>query len=296
MMVVVGGAGTMAIEAATPEQVRHANQRAATNAADQVLADVVLPAGAAQVPTEPAGDSDQLSRLIPLLFFAAEVDRHEFWTTTSRPSAVIASIRAHLPPGTTRSGWASSPTSAFASFTVPTGNPATPAPATLEVDAVKLARGGTGVRADAVVRYAAPRLPAQRIPRSAQVLDVAMANYHSAPTLSLTVTNPAEVRRIAAIVDHLPFIAPLRGVAISCAAIFPAPVLTFTFRTAPGGRIVATVSELSNTPIRADPCLAAALTIGGRREPGLLEGGILLRKAGAILHVRLTSRPSARPM
>ncbi len=85
-------------------------------------------------------------------------------------------------------------------------------------------------------------------------------------------------------------IANLRGVALSCPAIMVAPLDTFTFRSSPSGPALATVSELADNPTDGDPCFAAPFTIRGHREPGLLEGGRLLRQAGAILGVKLTRR------
>ena len=117
-----------------------------------------------------------------------------------------------------------------------------------------------------------------------------MANRGSKPLLSLTVTRRAEVRRIAAMVDRLPFAAAL-NVAIPCPAIFPAPIDTFTFRATPAGAVLARVSEPADTPANADVCATAMLTIRGHRERALLEGGALLREAGALLGVKLTARP-----
>ncbi|MDQ6775820.1 MAG: hypothetical protein M3071_06260 [Actinomycetota bacterium] len=49
------------------------------------------------------------------------------------------------------------------------------------------------------------------------------------------------------------------------------------------------MSELAATPIGPEPCFLTSLTIRGHQEPSLLEGGILLNRAGAILGLRLTS-------
>jgi hypothetical protein len=289
--VVFGVADAAAMGAASPAQVVHANQQAAVTAAEQMLGELVLPAGATQVPTEPAGDGQQLARNNELSFFAAEVDRHEFWTTSASPSAVIASIDAHLPAGARSSGTGYAGNSVFVSYTLPAVGVPGPGPRILGVEAVELTGGGTGVRADATVRYSAPRLPDQRIPTRARLLEITRAGAaESLP--SLKVTNRSKVRRIAGIIDSLPF-AALRGVAIACPLILPAPIVTFTFRAAPDGPVLATVSEPSDTPTDADPCFAATLRIRGHLEPALLDGGRLLHRAGVILGVKLSSRGSA---
>ena len=293
--VLLGAAGGAAViaAAATPAQVLRANQAAAVSAADQMLGEVVLPAGSSQVPSEPAGDDRSLARSMEFALYRAEVDRHEFWTSTASPSAVIAAFKAHLPAGakSSGSGYNGPLTAIFASYTLPTGGAPTLGPRTVSVNAVELSDGTTGVRADAEVRYAAPRLPAQRIPAQARVLEITMTSYHSSPLLSLTVTNRAQVRRIAAIADGLPFVASLRGVAFSCPALMPAPTDRFAFRASPGGPVLAQVTEPANEPTSAGPCFITTLQVRGHQEPGLLEGGKLLRQAGAILGVKLTTRP-----
>jgi hypothetical protein len=294
--VALGVAGAT-VSAGSPGQTVRANRQAAVGAADQLLGEVVLPAGATEIPSEPAGDEHQLERSIELALFAAEVDRHEFWTTTASPSAVVASIEAHLPAGAHRTGSGYSGGSMFVSYSLPAVGAPALGPRTLSVDAVELADRSTGVRADATVRYSAPRLPAQRVPAQAHVLEVAMTPLpfgHSPPFAlksPLVVTRRSVVRRIAGIIDGLPFIAALRGVAISCPAIPPAPIVKFTFRATEAGPALATVTEPANTPAVAEPCFTTALTIRGRRQPGLLDGGTLLRQAGAILGVKLTTRP-----
>ena len=284
-----------AVSATSPAQVLRANRQAASSAADQLLGEVVLPAGATEVPTEPAGDDHQLDRANALTFFAAAVDRHRFWTTAASPRAVVASIEAHVPAGAKWSGSGYSGTTMFVAYSLPAVDAPVLGPRTLSVNAVELADRSTGVRVDATVRYSAPRLPAQRVPTQARALVITMTRspfgQSPSPPLKspLTITARSEVRRIAAIVDGLPFVA-LNGVAISCPAILPAPIVTFAFRSAPGGPVLAIVTEASNTPTGAEPCFTTELTIRGHREPGLLEGGRLLRRAGAILAVKLTTR------
>jgi hypothetical protein len=285
----------VAVSGESPAQVARANRRAAVSAADQLLGEVVLPAGATEVPTEPAGDDHQLDRSNTLSLFAAAVDQRRFWTSTASLGAVVASIEAHVPTGAKWTGSGNSGTTMFVSYSLPAVDAPVLGPRILSVNAAKLTDGSTGVRADATVRYSAPRLSAQRVPAHALVLDVAMSPAPFGPSPPSTLKSPLmiakrpEVQEIAAIIDGLPFLASLRGVAISCPAILPAPIVTFTFHATPSGPALATVTEATNTPTGAEPCFTTALTIRGHREPGLLEGGRLLRQAGAILGVKLTT-------
>lgn len=293
--VVFALAGMAAVSLASPAQVQRANRQAAVGAGDQLLGEVVLPADASEVPTEPAGDDHQLERGNALSFFAAAVDRHRFWTTTASPGAVVASIESHVSAGAQSTGSGYSGTTVFVSYSLPAVDAPVLGPRILSVNAVKLNDGSTGVRVDAIVRYSAPRLLAQRVPAHARLLVIAMKPSPYGPSPSpplkspLTVTGRSYVRRIAAIVDGLPFVA-FNGVAISCPAMLLAPIVTFTFRASPDGPVLATVTEAANTPAGADPCFAAGLTIRGHRQPSLLEGGRLLRQADAILGVKLTTR------
>ncbi|MDQ6775821.1 MAG: hypothetical protein M3071_06265 [Actinomycetota bacterium] len=207
--------GAVAVDAATPAQVVQADKKAAVSAADQLLGGIVLPAGASRTPTEPTGDAHELAQPMAWFGFAAEVDRHEFWTVTSSPSAVIASFSAHLPAGAKPSGAGSSGSGMTASYSLPALHTPALGQRTLLVDAVTLANGTTGVRADAAVRYSAPRLPNQQVPPQARVLEIAKVGRKSKPLLSITVTKLSRVRRIAALVNSLPFTAASRG-AIAC--------------------------------------------------------------------------------
>jgi hypothetical protein len=290
--VVAGLISASAVGAATPAQQLGADRRAAVAAADALLNGVVLPADARPQASEPSGDAHQLARPLELFFYAAEVDRHAFWTTGAAPAAVIASVGAHLPPGARSTGSGSSSgngsSGVFVSYALPIVDPSALGPRALIIDAVTLPGGITGVRVDAVVRYLAPRLPSQRIPHAARLLDIRTA-FGSRVLRSLTVTRISQVRRIAAVVDTLPFAGGLKGIALPCPFIPAAPIVTFTFRAAATRPALAAVTEAADTPAGASPCTLTTLTIRGRRDPPLLEGGVLLHRAGAILGVTLTS-------
>ncbi|MEA2410251.1 MAG: hypothetical protein QOC77_812, partial [Thermoleophilaceae bacterium] len=271
---------------ASPRQVTRAHRQVAARVAGRLLAGVVLPPGATKAPAEPAGDAHQLASSVFGMFFAAEIERHAFWTTSASPGTVIASFKAHLPPGAKPLGSGSGGGGAFAAYVVGGGHPYTLGARQLVVNAVTLANGTTGVRADAEVRYIAPRPVSQQIPASARVLQITQRSQGSAPLLSLTITRRSEVRRIAAMVDALPFVGKSTG-AFSCPYL-GAPLDTFVFRAGRRGRALASVSESAYTPAQASPCALSTLTIRGHRQAALLQGGVLLRQAGRLLGVRLT--------
>jgi hypothetical protein len=284
---------------AAPAAVAAANRSLAISRADGLLFGLSLPSDAMRTAKEPAGDGRALAYSIGQLFYAAEVDRIRFWLTAAKPSGVMSSIAAHLPAGAASlgSGWSNGPdVDAFASWSLPTVDRARLGQRLITVQAVKLAGGRTGVRADVWIQYRAPRPLAQRVPTVARVLDITVTQPFSTKVFqSLRVTNARNVRRIAALVDGLPFIGGPR-IAISCPAFLPASerLVTFRFRTSPAGPSVATVSLDAATRDSADPCADAALAIRGRQLPPLANGGGLLRRAGAILGVKLAAPAVSR--
>ena len=295
MAVLVGIAGVAAViaVAATPVQVRHANQTAAVSAAAQMLGEVVLPAGSNPVPSEPAGDEYLLAHPFEVPIFAAEVDRHEFWTTTASPKAVIASFEANLPAGAQRSpvGY-SGPKRHVCDLLAADRRRADARSA--EHSASTRSSCRTGPReSERMPRFATRRrvCPTQRIPPQARVLDVTEANSHSSPLLSLTVHQPraGPAHRVDRRRSPVRRVVARRGVLVpglddrADRHVYLPGVLD--------GPALAQVTEPSDWPTIAEPCFITTLSIRGHREPGLLEGGKLLRGAGAILGVKLTTRP-----
>jgi hypothetical protein len=278
----------VAVSVASPRQVTTAHRRVAVRVANQLLANVVLPPGATKVSAEPAGDAHRLASPMFGGFFAAEIDRHAFWTTSAAPDAVIASFNAHLPGGAKPLGSGSGSGSVFAAYVLgPAAHPFTPGFRQVVVDAVTLANGTTGVRADAEVRYIAPRPPSQQVPGNARVVEITKRSQGSAPLLSVTITRHSEVGRIATMVNALPFVGRFSG-SFSCSS-FGGPVDTFTFRADPHGRVLARVSESAHTPAEPSPCALTSLSIRGHHEPKLMDGGVLLRQAGSLIGIRLTA-------
>lgn len=271
---------------ASPAHFVAVNRHSASVEAQRFLGDVTLPAGATPEPQEPAGDSNQLAAPVIGPFFAAEVDRRAFWTTPASPAAVVASFRSHLPPGAKLVTSSYGGGSAGAAYALGTNRRFVVGPVQLMLGAVTLSDGLTGVRADAQVRYLSPRPPWQRVPIAARLLYVIKAGIGAKPLVSLVVTRHSVVRRLARLVDTLPFGGRASG-SFSCPS-FGGPIDIFTFRATPAGPALATVSESAYTPVFPSPCAVTTLTIRGHRLAPLLDGGILLRQASKLLGARLT--------
>ena len=265
--------GAIAVRAAPPGQVTSANRLAAISEADRLLGDVVLPVGSAPVTLSRSGATGVLAQPSERLFFAAQVDRHAFWTTDAAPKAVIASVRAHLPAGAKRLAFGFGGGEVFASYGLPMIDRKALALRQIVVDAVRLANGTTAVRADGEVQYIAPRTEQQQIPPQAQLLQITVSNSSPRPLLAVSLTNRSRISEIANLVDDLPFGGNWSGVAFSCPGFSPAePVVTFSFRSAPGGTVLASLERAAvNADRRGSLCADDA---DGPRAPRTgVDGG-----------------------
>jgi len=100
-----------------------------------------------------------------------------------------------------------------------------------------------------------------------------------------TVTDPRRVHRIAAMIDSLQTVQPE---AINCPS-YPAdaPVVTFTFRAAPGGPALANASEPAYATEPTTPCDPMTIAVEGRRWTPLLGGASVVHAAEQMLRIKL---------
>jgi hypothetical protein len=266
-----------------------ANRRTGARDVHRLLGRLVLPPGTRTSPLEPLGGGPALAHPGPGAVTPNVVDQHEWRVVPGRPQAVLGFVRAHRPAGSLSvlSGSTSLrgiTTSWFVKFN---WRPISGvlAERTLVVQFVRLPRGSTGVRADAQDVWVIPRPAGERIPSSASVLDVAVDRRSMPPSLSMTVTDTAKVSKIAAMINRLPTVQP--G-AVSCPA-FPGdgPFVTFDFRAAEGGPLLAEASEPGWAREPTTACDPMALTIGGHKWTPLLGGASVVRRSQALLGVSL---------
>lgn len=276
-----------------------ANRQTAVRDARLLLRRLVLPSGAERPSRRPSGDDGLLSKpyATPEPGDTDLIDLHGYWTVGGSPDAVTTFIAAHPPAGSTWTGSSSGltgpgvPPNSSVSYDWP------PVADVLDirslvVTAVSLPNGTTGVRADAEVGWIIPRAAASQIPSQARVLDVTvtpMTPQTAKPTLSITVTDVANVAKVAAMIDRLPTVQP--NVSWHCPGL-PASESsdTFTFRATTLGRALARASVPASATAPATSCDAMSLTVRGHRETPLLAGAAVVRDAQTLLGVRLTRR------
>lgn len=267
-----------------------ANHAAAQRDAAGLLARVILPPAAMPTSEEPAGDDGALSGPPVTQAGVKVVDRHRWWTIPEPVSKVYGFVRSHVPPSAKLSTWSGppgsvgAPAASFAAYAFPPGIGYLPM-RELAVAVVGLPGGSTGVRADAQVQWIIPRPRGERIPTRARIVEVAVARPAAAALVTRIVTDRRRVRRIAGLIDRLQTVQPE---AINCPS-FPtnAPVVTFTFRAATGGPVLADASEPAYATEPTTPCDPMTITIQGRRWTPLLGGASVVHAAQEMLRIKL---------
>jgi hypothetical protein len=267
-----------------------ANHAAAQGDAAALLGRIILPSGAVPVSHEPAGDGGVLGR--PALSDAGLkiVDRHRWWTVPAPVSTVFRFVRSHVPPPAKLTTWSGppgslgAPAASFVADAFPPGAGYLPM-RELMVEVVALPGGNTGVRADAEVQWIVPRPRGERIPTRAHLLQVTVARPGATALVTRTVTDRRRVRRIAGLIDGLQTIQPE---AINCPSLpTNAPVVTFTFRAAPGAPVLANASEPADATEPTTPCDPMTMVIDGQRWTPLLGGASVVFAAQEMLRIKL---------
>jgi hypothetical protein len=142
----------------------------------------------------------------------------------------------------------------------------------LTFDAVALRTGGTGIRVDAQETWILGRPAGEKVPAGVHEVAVTSTRPGTAPILSRTVTGPARVRRIVAWIDRMQIVQP--G-SYSCPALLTGqPVVTFDFRAAAGGPMLAQAS-LTDYGFESGPCDPVSFSIRGHSQKPLIGGNFL---------------------
>jgi hypothetical protein len=188
-----------------------------------------------------------------------------WWQVPGRPQGVLAWIGAHLPSGYSPDGTGRGNGSWIDTFALP----AVPGVLT-ERELVVLAvhdRGQTAIRVDAQVVWLSARSAAERIPAGVTTITVTpVFGFNRNPRArrldhAFTVTDPAKVARIVALVNGL---TRFPDGTFSCPADFGGQ-MRLTFFTRPGRPAAAQlIAEYAG-------CGVVSVRIGGRAMPALSE-------------------------
>jgi hypothetical protein len=277
-----GGAGTKTGQGSTHPGVppRSPKQLAEADVA-AILASFVPPPGAVRLSIAPRA----LKSPITWLGDAFQANAVRFWTAPGDPQALLAWETAHLPKKYTASDADFGPPSWDRMFDLPPIPGVLPAREMI-VEVTSLASGTTGIRVDANVGWQPARTAAQRIPATARAVTITVASESrpvKRPPGPVTITDPAKVAGLAALVNGLP-ISPYNGnVAISCPATAGLVSLRLTFRAAPHGPGLASVTT-------GQACGVAVFNAAGALNLNLTESPPIFPKVLTIagLHWKLS--------
>lgn len=232
-------------------------------AAAALLAGFVAPPGARRL-AGPPELPDGLERSAQSSMVSnSMVDEAAFWEAPGDPRSVLAWEQARLTGKRFTLGDADfGPPSWDREFDLPAAGVLTSR--ALIVEVVGAGGGQTAIRLDADVAWQPSRPPRDLVPDAARVVTVtelASANPRAKrPPPPVTITDPAVVGRLAALVDSLP-VSPLNNEVVSCPAALGGG-LQLAFRTRAGGPVVALV--------RTDqPCGMVDFTATGQQPLGL---------------------------
>jgi hypothetical protein len=266
-------------------------RRGAERDAALLLDSVVLPAGGKRLSREPHVGGGELASSGPYEGYWDLVDRHGWWRVPGSWRSVMGFVRAHPPAGSRAfgSGWggtAGRQTSAWIMF----GWPTIVGSRTRQLTVLVATTPGdaTYLRVDADVVWLLPRPASERIPDGVQAIDITRGLPGQPPSQSLTMTDAAEVKSIVVLANRLPIIQP--GEFDGCNTAEPfgdaEPKITFTFRAAPGGPVLALAKE-SAQAIEPGTCKPMSLSIGGVRQTPLLQGPKLVAETEHLLNEKI---------
>jgi len=268
-----------ASRSSSPRPAATPRQRAAADAA-AILASFVTPPGARRLPAAPALDGGVLKTASDFPVSTALVDDTSWWLAPGQPQALLTWEKARLPrqfaPGDATFGQTMSDT-----FSLPPVSGVLNS-RDLVVEVVSAAGGQTAIRVDAQVTWQPPRSSAERVPSAARVVTISqlpsLLPHGRRPLPSVTITDAAVTKRIAALVDQLPV--STLGV-MSCPAMVGGGI-ELTFRAKAGAPVLAVVNSQGG-------CDTVLFTIAGRQQPALMGSASLildvLKTAGLHWHV-----------
>lgn len=277
------------------------NEHAASVDGASLLPLLVLPPGAAQSSTEPAGDGGHLAAASQTEATPNLIDQHTWWIVPLPRAETIAFLRAHPPPGSKLTGSGQSGSGRLVvngedkvgdveeewqefGFAPVAG---TIARSSLLVTAVQLPDGSTGVRADAQVVWLTPRPPAEIVPPGSRLMRVSVLSEipeNRPDQRPFTVTS---VRRIAAVVKLLNSLPAAQPGTLSCPSDLGNRV-HLSFYTRSGS------TPLSTASIDPEGCGGVSLVIRGRVEHELEGASELVKEIAQTIGVTIHTSPRRR--
>jgi hypothetical protein len=307
----LAGCGTATVGANSPLSVAvdkgtNPQQQARADAA-AMLAAFVPPPGATRLSSAPAGSGGILKHKAFTVGINDQLDDASFWRVPGPAGSVLAFEKAHLPRQFTLSQWGS----VGDTFTTPAkpghpimsslqprpigntygawedtwalpGVPGVIALRELTVEVTDPSSSVTYVRVDSNVAWIPVRPASEKVPAGVTAVTITASpdmNHPKGTPAPVTVTDPAKVAKIVALLDGL----SLNTSGVHGCLMEQGQDITLSFRAKPGGPVLATASE----PIPS--CGGVDFAIGGVQQPGLADWGTFPSKVLAIVGVHWPS-------
>jgi hypothetical protein len=255
-------------------------QRAVADA-DAILASFAAPPGASKLAAAPTVDKGALKTAIQISGTPDLVDKADWWLAPGTPLQVLAWETKHVSPRYSSEGTASvsGPAGGESIWSDMFSLPDVTGVLDSRELVVEVVQDGakTAIRVDAQVTWQ-PAVPAtsKKVPAAAKAVTISMglgANQGGKkPPKPVTITDPAKVGELKALIDNLP---PSPPGLFNCPAGF-GDNLVLTFRARPGGPALAVATDMLSG------CRAVDLVIGGKSQPSLsgASGPQILKIAG----------------
>ena len=221
-------------------------QRAEADAA-AILAAFVVPPGARKLPGPPSGQAHQLKDITGSSASPNWIDKTGFWQVKGDPRQILAWTASHVGRTHTTGGLTTNLPVSGRPETVWELDYGLPPVAAVEdwreltVEVADAGSGQTAIRVDAQVTWLPAREASQMVPATATAIIMTVIPYPTPgtkPPQAVTVTSPAAVRRIIALVNSLPAFPPGPrecGLPVQGGTL----ALELTFLAAPHGRVLA---------------------------------------------------------
>ena len=275
----IGSTGVPLASAKQPAPPPH--QRAVADAT-AILASFAVPTGARKLSAAPSVGNGVLKAPAQTLGTPDLVDKAEWWIASGAPQGVLAWEARHLShrfsSGGAGTGYGRGiATTWFQVFSLP-GIPGVLDSRELVVLVVQDG-GKTAIRVDAQVAWLPARPASEKVPAAAKAVtisaDPGLNQGARKPEKPVTITDPAKVRALTALINGLTLFPP--G-APDCPADFGGN-LVLTFRAGPR------TPALAVATVNLSGCDGVDLTIGGKPQPPLAGPGTdsgpqILRLAG----------------
>jgi hypothetical protein len=264
-----GSTGVPLTSAKAPAPATPSPGQRAVADATAILASFAVPKGARKLPAAPAVEDGALKTAGQAPETPDLVDKAEWFIAPGTPQSVLAWEAGHLPRRFSSSGIGTGSGPGFKVWSQSFSLPDIPAVLDSRGLLVTVVQDGdeTALRVDAQVTWQPARPATERVPAAAHAvtvsMDIGMNQGGKQPPKPVTITDPARVRALTALINGLALFPP--GM-FNCPADFGAD-LTLTFRAGPRapGLAVATV-DLAG-------CDGVDLTIGGKSQPALAGPG-----------------------